>query len=107
MARKAENPDSVYPVFEHWMDDVIKSNDKLLLAARSYIDSVADRDTGCEGVNPQRQSNKTLRRKTSSMSSQRKHDFLMAILKHEEVEKQEDATIRLAKQKHKISMRKK
>ena len=43
----------------------------------------------------------------SSMSSQRKHDFLMAKLKREETEKQEQAAMRLAKQKHKISMRKK
>ena len=41
------------------------------------------------------------------MSSQRKHDFLMAKLKREEAEKQEQAAMRLAKQKHEIAMRKK
>ena len=41
------------------------------------------------------------------MSSQRKHDSLMAKLKREEAEKQEQAAMRLAKQKHEIAMRKK
>ena len=39
LASKAENPDSIYPVLEQWLDDVTKNNDKFLLAARSYIDS--------------------------------------------------------------------
>ena len=78
-----------------------------MLAARSYIDSVAHRDTVCEGVNPQGQSKRSSRRTASTMSSQRKHDFLMAKLKREEAEKQEQAAMRLAKQKHEIAMRKK
>ena len=56
LASKAENPESIYPVLEQWLDDVTKNNDKYLLAARGYIDTVADRDTVCEGVNPQGQS---------------------------------------------------
>ena len=82
------------------MDDVTKNNDNFLLAARSYIDSVAHRDTLCEGVNPQGQSKRSSRRTASSMSSQRKHDFLMAKLKREEAEKHEQA-----KQKHENAMR--
>ena len=107
LASKAENPDSIYPVLEQWLDNVTNNNDKFLLAARSYIDSVAYRDTACEGVNPQGQSKRSSRRTASSMSSQRKHDFLMAKLKREEAEKQEQAAMRLAKQKHEIAMRKK
>ena len=41
------------------------------------------------------------------MSSQRKHNFLMAKLKREKAEKQEQAAMRLAKQNHEIAMRKK
>ena len=51
LASKAENPNSIYPVLEQWLDDVTKNNEKFLFAARRYIDSVADRDTVCEGVN--------------------------------------------------------
>ena len=107
LASKAENPESIYPVLEQWLDDVTKNNDEFLLAARSYIDSVAHRDTVCEGFNPQGQSKRSSRQTASSMSSQRKHDFLMAKLKREEAEKQEQAAMRLAKQKHEIAMRKK
>ena len=52
LASKTENPDSVYPVLEKWLDEVKKYN-KLLLEARRYIDSVADRDTLCEGAHHQ------------------------------------------------------
>ena len=107
LASKTENPDSIYPVLEQWLDDKTKNNDKFLLAARSYIDSVADRDTVYEGVNPQGQSKRSSRQTTQSMSSQRKHEFLMAKLKREEAKKQEQAAMRLAKQKHEIAMRKK
>ena len=48
LASKAENPDSIFSVRERWLDDVTKNNDKLLLAARRYIASVADRDTVCD-----------------------------------------------------------
>ena len=41
------------------------------------------------------------------MSSHRKYDFLLAKIKHEWAEKQEQATMRLARQKHKIAMLKK
>ena len=88
LASKAENPDSIYPVFEQWLDDVTKNNDKILLAARSYIDSVAGQDTVCEGNNPQGQSKRSSERTASLMSSQRKHDFIIAKLKREEAEKQ-------------------
>ena len=74
LASKAENPHSVYPVLKQWLDDVTKNNDKLLLAARSYIDSVADQETVCEGVNPQMLSTISSRRTASSRSRQRKHD---------------------------------
>ena len=53
LASKVENPDSNYPVIEQWLDDVTEKNDKFLLAARNYIESVADRETVCQGVTPQ------------------------------------------------------
>ena len=102
LASKAENPDSIYPVLEQWLDDVTKNNDKFLLAARSYIDTVDDQDTVREGVNTQGQSRGNSRLTTSSMSSQRKHDFLMAKLKREEAEKQEQAAMRLANKNKKL-----
>ena len=100
LANKTDNPDLVYTVLEQWLDDVTNNYDKLLLAARNEFYLVADRDTVCEGFNPHGQSKQTSRRTTSSMSSQRRHEFL--------IEKQERAaTMRLAKQRHEIAMRKK
>ena len=62
LASKAENPDSIYPILEQGLGDVTENNDKFLLAARNYIDSVADRDTVFESVNPQGQSKRSLLR---------------------------------------------
>ena len=87
LASKIENPDSIYPVLEHWLEDITTNNDKCLLAARNCIDTVADRDTECDCFIFQGQSKRSSRRTTSSMSSQRKHDFFMAKLKCEEAEK--------------------
>ena len=93
---KTEKPDSIYFVLEQQLDDVTKNQDNFLLAVRSYIDSVADRDTVCEGVNAQGQSNRSSRRTASSMSSQLKHYFFMVKLKPEEAMKQEQAALRPA-----------
>ena len=79
------------------MENVTKNNDKFMLGARSYFDSFADQDTACDGVNPQGHSKISSRQTASSMSTQRKHEFLMAKLKGEDVEKQEKAAMRLAK----------
>ena len=59
LASKTDNPDSFYPALEKLLDDVTKNNEKFLLAARSYIGSVADRVTVCEGIKPQGQSKKS------------------------------------------------
>ena len=99
MVNKTENPYSIYAVLEQWLDDVTKNNDKFLLAARSYTDSVAGLDTVREGVNPQGQSERSSRQTTSSLYSQRKHEFFVEKLKREEAEKQEQAAMRLVKQK--------
>ena len=63
LASKAEKQDSISPILEQWLYDVTKNIDKFLLAARSYIDSVADRDSVCEGNNPQGQSKRSSRRR--------------------------------------------
>ena len=89
LASETENPDSIYRVLEQWLDDVTMNNNKFLLAARNYIDTVADQNTACEGIIPQVHTKRSWRPTTSSMSSQRKHDFLMTKLKREQAEKQE------------------
>ena len=105
LASETENPGSLYPVLMQWLDDVFKNNEKFLLEDRSYFDFVDDRDTVCEGVNTQVQANRSLRPTASTMSSQLKHDFLMAKLKREEAEIYEKVAMYLAIQKHKNAMR--
>ena len=75
-----------------------------MLAARSYNDSVADRDTICEGVIPQGQARRTSLLIASTMCSKRKQGFLMANLKRKQAEKHEQAAMCLAEQKHEIAI---
>ena len=107
LAGKKENPHSIDPILEQWLDNLTKNNDEFLQAARNYVDSIPDHNIVCVGNNPQGPSNRSSLLTTSTMSSQRKCDFLMAKLKCKEAEKQEQATLRLAQQKHKIVMHKK
>ena len=62
LASETENPNSIYSVLEQWLDDVTKNPDEFLLAVRSYIDSVADQGTVCEGANTQGHSKRGSRR---------------------------------------------
>ena len=84
LTNETEEPDSKYPVLG-WLEE------NFLLAARIYINSVADQDTVCKSINSQIQIKRSSRLTTSSLSSQRKHYFLMAKLKRDQVEKQEQA----------------
>ena len=77
---------------------------KVLLSARSYIDSVADRDTLCEVVHYQGEVKKSSGLTRSKMSGGLIHNILMANLKREEAEKPEQV-LSLAYQKQKIVMR--
>ena len=90
LTNETEEPDSKYPVLG-WLDAVTKKNTKILLAARIYFNSVADQDTVCKSINSQIQIKRSSRLTTSSLSSQRKHYFLTAKLKRDQVEKQEQA----------------
>ena len=105
MAAKTENPNSIYPILEQRFDDVTKNNEELLKTTRSYIDSVLDQDTVSVSTKPQGPSNRISGLTTSTMSSQRIRGSLMVNLKREEAEKQEQAALRLAKQKHEIAIR--
>ena len=89
LASETENPDSISLVLEQCLDYATKNNEEFLLAARSYINSVADRDTVCEGINTQGKTKRSSSRTTSKTPSQRKHDFHLATPKREEAEKQE------------------
>ena len=51
LATKSENPDSIYPVVEQWLDDVTKKIDDFLQSAGNYIDSFPDQETVGECIN--------------------------------------------------------
>ena len=79
-------------------------NDKILTSARNYINSADDKVSEFQepraSILPRLPSIMT----SSKTSSQRKHDYVIAKKKRVEIEKQNEAAIRLAKQKKQMEI---
>ena len=99
LAGKTEDPSAFFPSFESNSEALTTKNDKILASTRNYINSADDkvsefqepRASICSIVSSLMASSKT--------SSKHKHDYVIAKMKREEIEKQNEAAICLAKQK--------
>ena len=98
-AGKTENPSAFFPSLKSYLEAMTTNNDKILTSARNYINSADDK------VSEFQEPRASIRSRVSSLmaspktSSQRKHDYVIAKLKRKEIEKQNEAAIRHAKQK--------
>ena len=76
-------------------------NDKILRKAREYIDqcpqSEKSSQTSRQSVTVKTKSSKVSSSQISKTSSQRQRDLIIARQRREEIEKQSEATLRLAK----------
>ena len=103
-AGKTEDPSALVPSLESYLEAMTTKNDKILTSARNYINS-ADHEKS-EIQEPRA----FIRYRVSSLmalsktSCQRKHDSVIAKMKREEIEKQNMAAIRLAKQKKQVEL---
>ena len=89
-AGKTEDPSALVPSLESYLEAMTTKNDKILTSARNYINAAAYIRSRVPSIMT-----------SSKTSSQRKHDYVIAKMKREEIEKQNEAAIRLAKQKNK------
>ena len=84
-------------------------NDEILRSARDYIDQCPKTDhssqTSVKAATVKTKSSKTSSSKASKTSSQRQRDLLIAKHKREEVERQNEAALRLAKQKQELELK--
>ena len=103
-AGKTEDPSELVPSLESYLEAMRIKNDNILTSARNCINSADDQ------VNEFQEPRASLRSRlpsimaSSKTSSQRKHDYVIAKMKLDEIEKQNEAAIRLAKQKKQMEI---
>ena len=105
LAKKTNNPATVTADLEKWLNDTTVQNDAILRSAREYIDRCPKTDnssqTSVKAATVKTKSSKASSRKVSKTSSQRQRDLLIAKHRREEVERQNEAALRRAKQRSK------
>ena len=108
LAKKTADPPSVTADLEKWLNDITALNDEVLKTARDYLDQYPKTDTSSktsvDTTTKKTKSSKASSSKVSKSSSQRQRDLLIAKDKREEIEKQNEAAVRLAKQKQELEL---
>ena len=108
LAKKTNDPASTSADLEKWLHETIVNNDEILKKARDYIDehpqseklSQNSRKTTTVRI----KSNKASSSKSSKTSSQRQRDLIIAQQRREEIKKQNEASLRLARQKQELEL---
>ena len=103
-AGKTEDPSALVPSLESYLEAMTTKNDKILTSARNYINSADDKASEFQEPRASIRSRLPSLMTSSKTSSQRKHDYVIAKMKREEIEKQNEAAIRLAKQKKQVEI---
>ena len=103
-AGKTEGPSELVPSLESYLEAMTTKNDKILTSARNYIKSADDKVSELQETRASTRSRLPSLMASSKTSCQRKHDYVIAKMKREEIEKQNEAAIRLAKQKKQMEI---
>ena len=103
LAQKTENPDAACKNLEKWLETVTKTTDEFIAAARGYINSIHDKETAEQYTSHHSKSSSHMT--SSKRSSQRQRDLELSRLKREELEKQHEAKLRIARQRLEIEKR--
>ena len=110
LAGKTEDPSLVKQDLETWLNEVTTRNDEILKKARDYIDQCPLVDGASQSsttVTQSKQPSKTSASRTSRQSrtsSQRQRDLLIAKQRKEEIERQNEAALRIAKQQQELEL---
>ena len=101
---KTEDPSALVPSLESYLEAMTTKNDKILASARNYINSADEKVSEFQEPRASIRSRLPSIMTSSKTSSQRKHDYVIAKMKREEIEKQNEAAICLAKQKKQMQL---
>ena len=100
LAQKTEDPDAACKNLENWLETLTKKIDEFIAAARGYIILVQDKETAEQYTSHLSRSDSHM--SSSKGSSQPQRDLEISRLKREELEKQHEAKLRIAKQRLEI-----
>ena len=106
-AAKTTEPEQLKAELEKWLNEVTVQNDAILKRAREYIDKCSKTDVTSETSKPATQKNSSKASHHSSVSktsSQRRKDLLVAQHRREEIEKQNEVALNLARQKQELEL---
>ena len=84
------------------LEAMTTKNDKILTSARNYNNSVDDKVSEFQEPRASIRSRVSSQMALSKTSSQRKHDYVIAKIKRDENDKENEAAILLAKQKKQV-----
>ena len=110
LAGKTEDPSLVKQDLETWLNEVTTRNDEILKKAPDYIDQCPLVDGASQSsttVFKSKQPSKTSASRTSTQSrtsSQRQRDLLIAKQRKEEIERQNEASLRIAKKQQELEL---
>ena len=105
LAKKTTDPSSVSADLEKWLQDITVSNDEIVQTAREYLDEHRQTETLCKkSTSERKKSSQASSSKLSKSSRQRQRDVFIAQHKREEIEKQNEAALRLAKRKQELEL---
>ena len=96
-AGKTEVPSALVPSLESYLETMTTKNDNILTSSQNYINSAEDKVSDFQEPRASIRSRVSSPMASSKTSSERKHDYVIAKIKREEIEKQHEAAIRLAK----------
>ena len=100
LAQRTEDPDAACTNLEKWLETVTKKTDEFITAVRGYINSVHDKETA--ELYTSHHSRSSSHMTSSKISSHRQRDLELSRLKREELEKQHEAKLRIARQRLEI-----
>ena len=100
LAQKTEDPDAACKNLEKWLETATKKTDEFIAAARGHINLVHDKETAELYISHYSRSSSHMT--SSKRSSQRQRDLKLSKLKREELEKQHEAKLRIARQRLEI-----
>ena len=109
LTKKTNDPASTSADLEKWLHETTKNNDEILKRAREYIDKQPQSEKLSQNsrktTTVRTKSSKASSSKLSKTSSQRQRDLIIAQQRREEIEKQNEASLRLAKQKQELELK--
>ena len=106
LASKTTNAEALKADLEQWLKEVAEQNNEIFRKAREYIDAFPAADEKSHssvGTVNEKASKRSSISTKSKTSSQKQKELVLAMQRREELERQSENALRLAKQRHEFA----